>query len=106
MSRGTKTFLMGIGAALITFVLFTYLVGLSEDYAFTASGPVDLLNAESMHKALQDPTFEEGIKWGDIRLTTRQSSLLFLVLPIVSFLLVVVARVLIHPKVPKKVMAD
>ncbi len=48
MSNGTKTFLMGLAAALITFVIFMYFVGLGEDYAFTASGPVDLLNADSI----------------------------------------------------------
>jgi hypothetical protein len=94
MSRGTKTFLMAIGAAIVTFLIFMYLVGLGESYAFTASGSVDLLNADSLQKALSDPTFEEGVKWGQARLTSKQVGLLFLILPAVSFALVVLGRVL------------
>jgi hypothetical protein len=94
MSRGTKTFLMAIGAAVLTFLVFMYLVGLSEDYAFTSSGAVDLRDAYSLQKALSDPTFEEGVKWGQARLTSKQVGLLFLILPAVSFALVVVGRIL------------
>ncbi len=94
MSRGTKTFLMAIGAAIFTFLVFMYLVGLSEDYALTSSGAVDLRDAYSLAKALSDPTFEEGVKWGQARLTSKQVGLLFLILPAVSFALVVVGRIL------------
>ncbi|GAB3190086.1 hypothetical protein GCM10027292_23770 [Hydrogenophaga aquatica] len=100
MSNGTKTFLMGLAAALITFVIFMYFVGLGEDYAFTASGPVDLLNADSIYKARQDPSFEEGIMWGDFKLTAKQIALLFLSLPVLSFLLVVAARILVYRRRP------
>jgi hypothetical protein len=94
MSRGTKTFLMAIGAAILTFLVFMYLVGLSEDYAFTSSGAVDLRDAYSLQKALSDPTFEEGVKWGDVRLASKHVGLLFLLLPTISFALVVIGRIL------------
>jgi hypothetical protein len=94
MSRGTKTFLMATGAAILTFLIFMYLVGLGESYAFTASGSVDLLSPDSLQKALSDPTFEEGVKWGQARLTSKQVGLLLLILPAVSFLFVLIRGIL------------
>ncbi len=93
MSRGTKTFLMAIGAALFTFLAFMYLVGLGESYAITSAGAVDLLSAGALQRALNDPTFEEGVKWGEVRLASKHVGLLFLLLPAASFLLVLFGRI-------------
>ena len=92
MSRGTKTFLMAIGAALLTFLVFTYLVGLGESYATTSAGAVDLLSADALQRALNDPTFEEGVKWGQVRLTSKLVGVLFLLLPTASFISVLIVR--------------
>ncbi len=94
MSRGTKTFLMAIGAALLTCLVFMYLVGLGESYAITSAGTVDLLSADALQRALNDPTFEEGVKWGQVRLTSKLVGLLFLALPAAAFVLVLIGRIL------------
>lgn len=99
MTRGTKSFLLAICAAITAWVIGLYLVGSATIRHFTSRGSVDMTDASQVARALRDPTFDATMSWGGVTLTGVHWPGTFpIILGLVAFVLVLIVRVATRPK--------
>ena len=99
MSRGNKTFLLGILGAAIAWFLGTYLVGIAELTHTTAAGVVDMADPYAISKAVNDPTFTATLSWGTLKLTGLYWALAFpLLLAFGVFIAIVLLSFVTRPR--------
>ncbi len=95
MTRSNKYFLSAIAAALVTWILGVYLIGISDVRDFTASGLADMNDPYKVGQALRDPTFTTTYSWGEVTLTGAYWGFVFpIVLAVAAFTVVVLIGVL------------
>ena len=100
MTRGTKSFLMAIFAALFAWAAGTTMIGMAKIRHTTSTGVVDMTDASQITRALRDPSFTASVTWGDFTLHGTAWPFLFPVILAVSvFMVVLVVRAITKPKI-------
>ena len=94
MKEGTKRFVSAIFSSGLVFLVDIFILGLATSYATTSRGLVseaDLADATKLYALLNDETFAEFYRWGDITLEASTAFfLLFLIIPATTFIITLV----------------
>jgi NADH:ubiquinone oxidoreductase subunit 6 (subunit J) len=106
MTRGTKKLVLAIGSSGLAFLIGIYIFGTAKPIATNSRGPVRREDFSDI-LTLADPTFREYSTWGNVVVESQTAALLlFVVIPLVTFILTLLFSFPSKKKIQENSKAD